>query len=221
MKYFTEDYLTFFKELAANNHKDWFDENRKRYETNVKKAFEVFVTDLITAVSKEDPSIVISYKEAIFRINKDIRFSKDKTPYKLNRSAIISPKGRKDKAFPGLYIEMGPEYYRIYGGVYAPDKEQLYMIREQLKKNPKKIKELIKDSSFIEHFWEIRGEENKILKPEFKAAAADLPLLYKKQFYWFKELAPSTILQDDLLAITMEAYRANKPLMDYFGKAMV
>ena len=114
MTYFSIDFLDFFKELAGNNHKDWFDLNRKRYEANIKKTFEVFITDLITQINKHDEKIEITYKEAIFRINRDVRFSKNKEPYKLNRSAIISPKGKKDKAFPGLYLEMGPEHYRIY-----------------------------------------------------------------------------------------------------------
>ena len=220
MNYFNNDYLDFFKELAANNHKDWFDANRKRYEASVKKAFEVFVTDLIGAIQKHDPKIQITYKEAVFRINRDIRFSKDKSPYKLNRSAIISPKGRKDKAFPGLYIEMGPEHYRIYGGVYQPDKDQLYSIRETIVQNPGKLNKLIKDGGFVDTFGEIRGEKNKVLPKEFKEAGEKTPLIFNKQFYWFTEFDADYILKEDLLESTMNVYLANKKLMDYFAGAM-
>ena len=90
MKYFSSDYLEFFKELAPNNNKDWFDKNRKRYIDSVKEPFKKFVTDLIQEISKVDDEVQIEAKDAIFRINRDIRFSKDKTPYKLNNSAIIS-----------------------------------------------------------------------------------------------------------------------------------
>ena len=107
MKYFTQDYLDFFKELAANNHKEWFDENRKRYEKSVKDPFKKFVEALIAETHKFDPSVNIEAKDAIFRINRDIRFSKDKTPYKLDRSAIISSGGRKDHSIPGFYIATG------------------------------------------------------------------------------------------------------------------
>ncbi len=220
MNYFSPDFLDFFKELAANNHKDWFDVNRKRYEANVKKAFEVFVTDLIEAIQKHDKKIEITYKEAIFRINRDIRFSKNKEPYKLNRSAIISPKGRKDKAFPGLYLEMGPEHFRIYGGVYQPDKEQLYAIRETIVSNPKAFNKLVNDKKFLATFGEIRGEKNKVIPKEFKEEGAETPLVFNKQFYWFTQFEPELIESESLLEKTMEVYMANKKVMDYFAKAM-
>ena len=99
--YFSPDFLQFFKELAANNHKEWFDENRKRYETVVKKPFEVFVQHAIDEMAKLDPRLSeLDPKKCIFRINRDIRFSKDKAPYKLNRSAAISVGGRNDMIEP-------------------------------------------------------------------------------------------------------------------------
>jgi uncharacterized protein (TIGR02453 family) len=220
MTYFSTDFLAFFKELAGNNHKDWFDLNRKRYEANVKKAFEVFITDLIAEINKHDKKIEITYKEAVFRINRDIRFSKNKEPYKLNRSAIISPKGRKDKAFPGLYLEMGPEHYRIYGGVYQPDKEQLYSIRETIVSDPKAFMKMVNNKKFKNTFGEIHGEKNKIIPKEFKEEAAQTPLVFNKQFYWFTEFEPELIESEDLMKKTMDTYLANKNMMDFFAKAM-
>ena len=220
MNYFTPDYLNFFKELASNNHKEWFDVNRKRYETNVKKAFEVFISDLIAAIQKHDKKIEITYKEAIFRINRDVRFSKNKEPYKLNRSAIISPKGRKDKAFPGLYIELGPEHVRMYGGVFQPDKEQLYAIRETIASNPKAFKKLVNDKNFVETFGEVIGDKNKIIPKEFRVEGEHTPLIFNKKFYWFAQFEPEIIEAENLLEKSMEVYLANKNMMDYFAKAM-
>lgn len=215
MTYFSEDYLNFFKELAANNHKDWFDENRNRYHKNVKEPFDTFIRDVIKMVNKHDKNVEIEPKDAIFRINRDIRFSKDKTPYKINRSAIISEKGRKDKAFPGLYLEMGPEHFRIYGGVYMPDKEQLLSIREHLAKKQSHLEKLIADKEFVSTFGELRGEENKIVR-DFKEEATKFPLILKKQFYWFKEFNPELILKENLMEVTEKAYLAQKPVMDFF-----
>lgn len=220
MSYFSKEYLEFFMELAANNNKDWFDANRKRYETYVKKAFEVFVTDLIGEIQKHDKTIQITYKEAIFRINRDIRFSKNKEPYKLNRSAIVSPNGRKDKAFPGLYIDMGPEHYSIYGGAFMPDKDQLYAIRDTIVSDPGKFKKIVNDKAFKATFGEIHGDKNKVLPKEFKEAAADTPLIFNKQFYWYTKFDAECILEDNIMEKTMEVYHANKKAMDYFGKAM-
>ena len=137
MIYFEPDYLEFFKELAANNHKDWFDANRRRYETVVRDPFKNFISRLITEMSKTDPDLEIQAKDAIFRINRDIRFSKDKTPYKLNNSAIISKEGRKNKNYPGIYLEFGPEKLAFYGGIYMPDGEQTQKIRTFFKTIPK------------------------------------------------------------------------------------
>ena len=219
MKYFDEDFLEFFKELAGNNHKDWFDTNRKRYEIVVKKPFEDFVNALIERIQQHDKSIQITHKEAVFRINRDIRFSKDKSPYKINRSAIISPKGRKDKSFPGLYIETSPEHFRIYGGVYQPDKEQLYSIREELAKKQKSVEKLINDKNFKDLFGEVRGEKNKIVR-DFKEEAEKFDLIYNKQFYWFTQYEPEIILDSKLMDVLEKAYLAQKPLMDFFAKAM-
>jgi len=220
MQYFSADFLDFFIELASNNHKEWFDLNRKRYETVIKKPFEVFVTALIATIKKHDPQLDITYKDAIFRINRDIRFSKDKQPYKLNRSAIISSKGKKDKAFPGLYFEMGPEHFRIYGGVYQPDKEQLYAIRETLSKDPQILNELLNAPDFVEAYGEILGDKNKVLPTEFKSAALDQPFIYNKQFYWYHTFEAEEILSDDLMKVMETYYLANKKMMDYFAKAM-
>ena len=220
MAHFTKDYFDFFKELAADNSKDWFDINRDRYKKSVKEPFDQFVTDVITEVSKLDPRIEITYKEAVFRINRDIRFSKDKTPYKLNRSAIISPKGRKDKAYPGLYIELSPEHFRIYGGVYMPDKDQLYNIRETIVQEPKTLKKLMSDKNFVAVYKELRGEKNKVIAKEFKEAGAEFDVVYNKQWYWFTELPIKTALSEDLIKDVIDAYKVNKPMMDYFSKAM-
>ncbi|MBD3638898.1 MAG: DUF2461 domain-containing protein [Crocinitomicaceae bacterium] len=220
MTYFDKDYFDFFKELAANNNKDWFDANRKRYENSVKKPFEKFISDLISEINKIDSKVAIQPKDAIFRINRDIRFSKDKTPYKLNRSAIVSPVGKKDKANPGLYVEISPEHCRVYGGVYMPDKHQLYNIRETIANEPKKLEKLMSDNKFKEVFGEVRGEKNKIIPKEFKEVGEKADIIYNKQFYWFTQFKPEDALKSDFMKKTMDAYKANKKLMDYFAAAM-
>ena len=220
MAYFEKDYFDFFKELAANNHKEWFDANRKRYEKSVKDPFAVFIGDLINEVKKLDKSIEIAPKDAIFRINRDIRFSKDKTPYKTNRSAIVSPKGRKNKKHPGLYIEISPETCRLYGGVYMTDKDQLYNIRETIAADPKKLQKLMNAKKFKDVFGEVRGEKNKVIPKEFKATGESFDMIYNKQFYWFTEFKPAEAQKDDFLKKIMDAYKANKDLMDYFAAAL-
>lgn len=95
MAYFDENFLKFFKSLNKNNHKEWFDKNKSTYEASVKKPFEKLVADLIFKMQKLHPGFQCEVKDAVFRINRDIRFSKDKTPYKTNVSAVICHGGRK------------------------------------------------------------------------------------------------------------------------------
>ena len=101
MIYFTKDFIGFFSDLENNNNRDWFHENKKRYETSVKGPFESLVSALISELSKVYPEMTITPKDAIFRINRDIRFSKDKSPYKTHMAALISPGGKKDKTTSG------------------------------------------------------------------------------------------------------------------------
>ena len=189
MQYFSQDYLEFFIELAANNHKGWFDENRKRYETEVREPFKLFIGDLIKALSVSDSALNIEPKDAIFRINRDIRFSKDKTPYKLNNSAIISSKGRKDKNHPGIYIELGPEKLTFYGGIYMPDTKQVQKLRTYFKKHNRELDNILEENNFKDNFGELHGEKSKRIPKEFRESAQVQPLLMNKQWYYYRELA--------------------------------
>jgi uncharacterized protein (TIGR02453 family) len=220
MKYFTEDYLQFFIELAANNHKEWFDENRKRYEKSVKDPFKKFVDDLITETRKFDPSVTIEAKDAIFRINRDIRFSKDKTPYKLDRSAIISSAGRKDHSVPGFYISLGPEHTSIGGGAYFLKPDQLTAMRQHIVNHPKEFEKLLKDETFNNHFDGIKGEENKRLPKEFQEAGEGQPLLYKKQFYFMRADDPELILKDNFMDYCIENFKAAQPVQQFLKEGM-
>lgn len=221
MAYFTSDFNEFFKELAANNNKDWFDENRDRYHKNIKEPFEKFVSDLMAELRKDDPDLTGDPKKTIFRINRDIRFSKDKSIYKLNRSASISKYGRKDGARPGLYIQLGPEMVRVAGGVYDPGKEQLMAVRNAIMNNHSKFEKAIKDPNFLETFGKIEGDENKRLPTkELMKAAETEPLLFKKQFFYSAEFSPDIVTDDLLVDFIAEKHRDAKPVRDFFEEAI-
>lgn len=215
MQYFSDDYLEFFKELAANNHKDWFDENRKRYEKSVKDPFKNFIADLIAESQKMDPSIKIEAKDAIFRINRDIRFSKDKTPYKLDRSAIISSGGRKDHSVPGFYLAFGPEHLTLGGGAYFLKPDQLEKVRRGIMNESKAFDKLISEKAFKAYYGEIQGEENKRLPKEFQEAAEANPILFKKQFYFMHHRNPEGILDKNLMKNCIDHFKAAQPIQQF------
>jgi len=219
MAFFTSDYLQFFIELAANNNKDWFDLNRKRYEQNVKKNFADFVQHIINQLAKNDAAFKeLEAKDCIFRINRDIRFSKDKAPYKMMCSAIITPGGKKSKSINGVYFEFGPEHMRVYGGVYEIDKEDLEAVREGIAQDISKFRKAIKNPSFVKTFGEILGEKNKVLPAHLRDAASKEPLIFNKQWYFYTQFEPETILQDNLDKIVLNCYEAGRPVESYFNE---
>jgi uncharacterized protein (TIGR02453 family) len=219
MAFFSKDYSDFFIELAPNNTKDWFDANRKRYENSVKKPFSAFVQHLIHYLEKHDSRLKdLESSACIFRINRDIRFSKDKAPYKLFNSAVIAPNGKKSEAVNGIYFELGPEAVRVYGGVYEIDKENLLLVREGIAAQPEKFKQLLNDPEFKEVYGEIRGEKNKILPAELKAAAEEEPLIFNKQWYYMAEYSADEIVSDKLDQLLERCFLAGKPLEDFFNQ---
>jgi uncharacterized protein (TIGR02453 family) len=220
MSWFTPDFNQFFIDLAPNNNKEWFDANRKRYEGKVKEPFEAFVAEVIKRVAKVDPKVVITPREAIFRINRDVRFSKDKAPYKSRMSAVVAAGGRKDHSTGGIYFELGPENVAFYGGQYMPDKEQLLRIREHIAANLAQFKKLRTAKAFVERFGEIQGGKNKIVPKEFKEALAKEPLIANKQFYFVAELPPKTVTSPKLVDLLMEHYKAMKPMNDFLAAAL-
>ena len=221
MIHFTPDFLDFFKELAPNNNKDWFDENRKRYHESVKTPFDNFVTVMINEMRKTDKTINLSYKDCVFRINRDIRFSKDKTPYKLNRSAEISAGGKKDYGTPGIYFDITPEHVRVYTGIYNPDKHELLAVREEIAENSKEFDKIINEKKFKKVFGEIQGQKNVRLPKEFQEAGEKQPLMYNKQFYVYTTFEPEIIFEEGLEKKLFDAYKIAEPFAKFLAKPIL
>ena len=220
MTYFTNDFIKFFKELDKNNSKQWFDDNRKRYKTSVKEPFYAFVDHMITLINERDPTVQITAKDAVMRINRDIRFSPDKTPYNVHYGAIISSAGRKDKSVPGFFIRFSPKHIGLFGGAHGIDKDQLYRIRTSIAKNVDEFQKLINQKAFKEKFGSIRGDKHKRIPAEFQSAHQKEPLIANKQFYYMAEIDPKLITNPELPSILMEYWEAANPVREYLYKAL-
>lgn len=220
MTHFTPDFIQFLRELPANNNRDWFLENKKRYEKSVKIPFEKFISELIDELKKEDTRLKdITAKECIFRINRDVRFSKDKSPYKIHVSALISPTGRKSVNGFGIYIELSGEHARLYSGAYMPSPDFLLKIRQKIYDEPERLEKLVSDKKFKQHFGEIRGEKNKRINKPFSEIADQHPLILNKSFYYFKEYEPEIVLENDFVKQLIEGYKIIQPLNRFFEEA--
>ncbi|NND07185.1 MAG: DUF2461 domain-containing protein [Saprospiraceae bacterium] len=220
MEYFTEDFRHFFHELQTNNSKDWFDQNRKRYRKSIKEPFEKFLVDLIDQMRAFDPSLNILPKDCMLRINRDIRFSKDKTPYNTHYTTFVSATGKKDKSMPGLFLRFSADTIGIMGGCYMPNKDQLHNIRSAIASDPSEFRKIIGEPEFASKFGQIRGEEHKRIPKEFQAAAVSEPLLAKKQFYFMSEVPATIIPTKKLLPTILKFWHTARPLNNYLKKAM-
>jgi len=208
MAYFTTDYLNFLTELNQNNNRDWFNDNKKRFKENVEAPFKAFLQDLIEVASAADTRISITPKEAMFRIYKDTRFSKDKTPYKTHNAAIIGEGGRKGMKPNGIYIQSGFDSFGIFAGAYRPQPKQVKLIREAIASDLDGFQAVLDNKDFKEKFGEVKGEEHKRIPKEFAEAYTKQPLLIKKAFYVNHQFPADTILKADIIDICMEHFMA-------------
>ena len=220
MQYFTQDFIDFFLELGKNNNKEWFHANKKRYEASIKKPFEAFLQEFITNIQEHDPSLSIEPKDCILRINRDIRFAKDKSPYNTHYTAFVSNGGRKDKSIPGIYLRFAPDMVGIMGGCYGPTGPQLANLRNTISNDSKLFRKLIEAKPFVKKFEEIKGEENKRIPKEWQEAQQQEPLIAKKQFYFVAEREPDLITSKKLLKELMDYWKAARPFNEYLTKAI-
>ena len=220
MAFLSKSFVDFFSQLAANNSSDWFAEHKKEYETSVKNPFRAFVEEMIKRIQVHQPEVQITAADAISRINKDIRFSKDKTPYNTHVSANISSQGKKSKEEPGFFFQLSHEGISIYGGAYMVEPQNLQKLRSHIAGNLKRFNTLYNEKDFKEKYGALQGEKNKKLADEFKAIAEKEPLIANKQYFYTAKLKPQQILKEDLSDVLMSYYHAGKKMNDLLKEGL-
>ncbi len=157
-----EKLIPFLKKLKTNNSKEWFDKNRSDYDAVREELIEL-VADVIKKLSKTDPAIESTdARKTLFRINRDIRFSKIKIPYKTNMGASISDGGKKSPK-AGYYLHLEPGNCFIAGGIWMPEPENLKKIRQEIDYNGKELQKIIKSKEFKTFFGDL-SEEDKLTR---------------------------------------------------------
>ena len=213
--------LNFLRSLKKNNNKEWFDANRKTYEA-AKKEVQDFTTALIKELSKSDPSIAhLTYKDCLFRINRDVRFSKDKSPYKTNFGIYICAGGKKSM-MAGYYLHLEPGASFIGGGLYMPMPPQLAKIRQEIDYNFEEFKKIISAKSFVKHYGGLHDGDDKLSRVP-KGYEVDNPAaeyLKHKSFIVMKALSDKEILDKTLMPESIKAFQALKPLIDFMNMGL-
>lgn len=214
-----QNYISFFKGLEKNNHKEWFDEHRKEYENHVRKPFIDLIEALIPALLEVDSDLHTDAKKTLFRINRDIRFSKDKTPYNTLMKASLSSEGRKSEV-PGFYVGIGSDHLHVGGGLYQLSKERLIKVRDLIASNQKEFIEIITAPDFKKYFGELQGERNKRLDKKYADLESKIPHIANKQFYAMAKFDTSAFIKEkNQIETLMKYFGVIQPLHAFLKKA--
>ena len=221
MAYFTKETLAFLEGLHFDNDREWFSKNRAVYERAVKAPFEAFVAEMIERVKEHEPELRMAPKDAIFRINRDTRFSKDKSPYKTHLGAIIGLGGKHGEDKTGFYVQLSYDKALVAGGAYQLSAPALARVRGAIARDPKAFERLVRAKRFTSRFpGGLQGEVAKRIPPEFAEAARAHPIIANKQYWWEAEMEPEVALRDDLVDLMMGYYKSGMEVSAFLDRAL-
>lgn len=191
--------LEFLSELSKNNSKEWFDKNRIRYQ-ELRESFIDQTAEMINEISIFDGSVRFENpRKSIFRINRDIRFSKNKSPYKTNFGAFIVPEGKKS-GNAGYYFHLEPDNCFVAGGIYRPQASELKKIRWAIFENTEEYIKIIENKEFKNTFGEIVGDKLKNPPRGFDKNFEHIDLLKYKDFTMIKHLKKKELASKNFIS---------------------
>lgn len=218
----SKDSLQFLDDLKANNNRDWFLDNKKRYEV-FKKDYHKLVGDFLDIMKPLDPSLeMLEVKNCTFRINRDIRFSKDKSPYKDHLGIWLSS-GSKGMNRSGYYIHLARSGSFIAGGLYCPEAEDLKKVRKEIAFFHDDLEEIMNNKNFQKEFGDFDRNEKNLLKNPPRGYEKDHPaieFLKLKSFETSQKFDFEEVLAADFVAKMSKKLIVLKPLNDFINRAL-
>ena len=214
--------LKFLQQLDRNNNKEWFDKNRPAYET-AKADFAALIDTVITKFGKKDPAIAtLTAKECVFRINRDVRFSKNKAPYKNNMGASIVQGGKKS-IYAGYYFHLQPGGKSFVGGGSYMPCDNIKKIRQEIDYNWEDFKKIITAPKFKKVYGDLVKEDGLVLSREPKGYEKDNPAIEYLKFKSWVAMTPVTdaeLTDKNLVAKIVGAFETLQPLCHFLNTAM-
>ena len=212
--------INFLEKLSKNNNKPWFDKNRDKYQA-AKEDYESFVTEILAGLSVIEPLFKEQQaKDCIFRIFRDVRFSKDKTPYKAHFGAFFSKGGRK---FPGagyyFHLEPGGKSF-AGGGLWVPEAPLLKSVRQEIDYNFEEFSKIIENKKFKTLFKEINGEPLKTLPQGYTADNPAIEYLKMKSFTVSCNVPDADILGKGVVKKAMDVFTTMRPFIDFLNRSL-
>jgi len=202
----------FLSKLEKNNNREWFAENKSYYVAAHENVVE-FVGELMEQISTHDEIEMKPPRKVVKRIYRDVRFSKDKTPYRKNiwggfQRASVARRG-------GYYFSIHPEGATLGAGFWGPDPADLLRIRKEFEADPDTIRGLLNSKDFISAYGEILGDGVKTAPRGFSKGDPAIDLIRRKQFYVMKDFSLDEVLGKDFVHKFSEGYRPVRPFLDY------
>ncbi|WP_337040811.1 DUF2461 domain-containing protein [Emticicia sp. 17c] len=213
----TQHTLQFLKNLEENNNREWFQAHRQDYDI-AKAAFEKFCQQILTGLSAFQHDLHnTKVKDCIFRINRDIRFSKDKTPYKKYFSAAFGPGGRQSGRIDFYFQLQANDETFIGGGMWEPTASQLAAFRQEIDYNPDHLKGIIENTAFRHYYDKIWGERVKLMPKGYASNHPDIELLKYKQMFFYHKFSDEEVLAEDFPQKLIDGCLILKPYLDYLN----
>ncbi|MBA3828213.1 MAG: DUF2461 domain-containing protein [Taibaiella sp.] len=211
--------LKFLTGLSKNNNKPWFDEHKKEYDL-VKTDFEHFVTGMLEKMGGIESELpALKAKDCIFRIYRDVRFSKDKTPYKAHLSAVFSKGGRKHSG-AGYYLHLEPGKSFAGGGIWMPEKETLKPMRQEIDYNFEEFKKIIGGKEFKTLFKKPEGEQLKTVPQGYNTDNPAIEYLKMKSIIVEHQISDKELSSTSLQAKCLHVFTVMKPLVDFINRSL-
>jgi uncharacterized protein (TIGR02453 family) len=207
----------FLHDITKNNNRDWFAEHKPKYQ-EAHESLVKFADEIIHGMNQTDTIDTHSGKKAIFRIYKDVRFSKDKSPYKTHFGGHLS---RATKLLRGgYYFHIEPGNCFVGGGFWNPSAEDLKQIREQIAADPKPLFDILNSSEFKKHFGTLGGEKLKTAPKGFDKNHPAIELLNYKQFLLSKSFTDKEAQAENYAQKIIETFQAMRPFFDYMSEIL-
>lgn len=210
--------LDFFSRLEKNNTREWFNSHRNEWE-KVKEEFSDFTRLLIEGIAAFDPSVsLLEPKHCTFRLNRDVRFSSDKSPYKIHTGAYIAEGGKKSPK-AGYYFHLHPTESFIGGGLWMPESSALARVREEIDYCGEEFTEIISSPGFKKYFTSVEGESLKTAPKGYPKDHPNIDLLRLKSFTVRCRVNNTEFANKDFYASSLLKFKAMKPFINFLNRA--
>ncbi len=211
--------LNFLNQLSENNTREWFAANKPHYDA-AKADFETITARFIKEITVFDADIRgLQPRDCIFRIFRDVRFGKDKSPYKTNFGASFNKSGKKIHN-AGYYFHLEPNACFIGGGIYMPEPDQLKAIRQEIYYNYDEFSAIINQKDFVRYFASINGSRLSLPPKGYPKDFAGIEILKFKDFTTLHQFNPLQYPNDQLFDYSLPIFHAMKPLNDFLNRAI-